>query len=76
MEASATSIPFALEADSVKALSAAMLKNNLKHGKAFQYQIMGLGKKFYAWYYIEADMIEDLSKALNVVNEQNATGRG
>lgn len=59
-----TSIPVALEAGSAQALSALMLENNLKHGKAFTYQITSKGNKFQAWYYEDANLLTELQKVL------------
>ena len=59
-----TNVPFALEADSPKKLSALMLENNLKFGKAFAYHITVKGNKFQAWFYEFADEKEVLSRQL------------
>jgi hypothetical protein len=46
-----------------------MLKNNLKRGMQFNYQIVHDGKHWYAWFYIEQDQKVALSNALS--NDNN-----
>lgn len=68
-ENNVTCVPFALEADSPKKLSALMLQNNLAQNKSYAYHITVKGNKFQAWYYEKADAILIMSMELEKIKK-------